>query len=92
MRLVARAPALLASLLLATPAITTAQGPTGLLIVAHGADSLWNQGVLETTAQVRWGEGPKATAFLMGPSARARGGSDGVRCVVARGAARGGVV
>ncbi|MEZ4587637.1 MAG: CbiX/SirB N-terminal domain-containing protein [Gemmatimonadales bacterium] len=88
MRLLARAPALLAPLLLAMPASTDAQGPIGLLVVAHGADSLWNQGVLETMAQVRWSEGPKATAFLMGPEASTRGWSDGVRSLVAQGAAR----
>jgi len=80
--------ALLASLLLASPTGAGAQERLGLLIVAHGADSLWNDGVLETAAAVRWTAGPKATAFLMGPAARTQGWSDGVRSLVAEGAAR----
>lgn len=55
-----------------------AQGPTdqerstGLLIVAHGADSGWNAKVLESVAAARW-DGPRATAFLMGPAAESAG-------------------
>jgi len=80
--------ALLTSLLLAGSTVASAQERIGLLIVAHGADSLWNEGVLVTAASVRWPAGPKATAFLMGPAAQTQGWSDAVRRLVAEGATR----
>jgi sirohydrochlorin ferrochelatase len=43
-------------------------GQTGLLVVAHGADSSWNQRVREVMAEVTW-DGPMRVAFLMGPEA-----------------------
>ena len=46
---------------------------TGLLIVAHGADSGWNDRVRATVAQVQWSHGPVALAFLMGPEAKSAG-------------------
>jgi sirohydrochlorin ferrochelatase len=51
-----------------TSALLAARGEcqTGLLVVAHGADSGWNARVRETVAQVRWPRGPVALAFLMG--------------------------
>jgi len=82
------APPLLASLLIAMPSAGASQEPVGLLIVAHGADSLWNNGVLETAAQVRWPAGPKATAFLMGPAAQTQGWAEGVNSLVSAGATR----
>jgi len=44
---------------------------TGLLVVAHGADSGWNALVRETVAQVRWPQGPVAVAFLMAKDSEA---------------------
>lgn len=41
---------------------------TGLLVVAHGSDSSWNERVREVMAEVRW-DGPQRLAFLMGPEA-----------------------
>ena len=41
---------------------------TGLLVVAHGADSGWNARVREVVAAVRW-DGPVELAFLMGAEA-----------------------
>ena len=58
---------------------------TGLLVVAHGANTEWNSQVRETVAQVRW-EGPTATAFLMGPEATTAGWNQAVSALVANGA------
>lgn len=44
----------------------TGAAQTGLMVVAHGADSTWNGRVREVAAQVRWRHGPVAIAFLMG--------------------------
>ncbi len=61
---------------------------TGLLVVAHGADSTWNALVDEVVAQVRW-DGPVETAFLMGDAAHhGEGWNDALRKVEARGATR----
>lgn len=73
------------ALLLFVPALLQAQ--TGLLVVAHGADSGWNARVLETVAQVKW-KGPVATAFLMGSQATTQGWSAGVDSLLAHGARR----
>ncbi len=54
--------------LLAAPAAAQAK-PTGLLVVAHGADSAWNARVRETVSRVRWTHGPVRVAFLMGSEA-----------------------
>lgn len=42
---------------------------TGLLVVAHGADSVWNNRVKETVKQMKWTHGPVRVAFLMGSEA-----------------------
>lgn len=42
---------------------------TGLLVVAHGADSVWNNRVKESVAQMKWTHGPVRVAFLMGSEA-----------------------
>lgn len=65
--------AILASLAcLASPAVSHAQQSAtttpGLLIVAHGADSVWNARVSEVVSQVNW-SGPVELAFLMGDAA-----------------------
>lgn len=72
-------------LLLFVPGLLQAQ--TGLLVVAHGADSGWNARVRETVAQVRW-NGPVATAFLMGSEATTQGWNAGVDSLSAHGAQR----
>lgn len=58
---------------------------TGLLVVAHGADTEWNGQVRETVGQVRW-DGPTATAFLMGPEAAVAGWHQAVASLLSRGA------
>jgi sirohydrochlorin ferrochelatase len=63
------------------------QAQTGLLVVAHGADSGWNARVRETVAQVHW-NGPVATAFLMGSDAATQGWNTGVDSLIAKGARR----
>jgi len=61
------------SLFFALSALTVVGRPlvaqTGLLVVAHGADSSWNERVRQTVAQVRWDAGPMRLAFLMGVEA-----------------------
>lgn len=42
---------------------------TGLIIVAHGADTVWNARVKQTVAQTKWTHGPVEVAFLMGSEA-----------------------
>jgi sirohydrochlorin cobaltochelatase len=69
---------------LAVPA--TARAQTGLLVVAHGANAEWNDGVRATVAQVSWSRGPVATAFLMGPEADAHGWDSAVTRLVRSGA------
>ena len=76
---------LLLSTMLLLPGVLQAQ--TGLLVVAHGADSGWNARVRETVAQVQW-NGPVATAFLMGSEAGTQGWTAGVDSLMARGAQR----
>lgn len=61
------APALAALVGVALPA--SAQEKVGLLVVAHGADSVWNNRVRETVAAVKWTHGPVRLAFLMGDEA-----------------------
>lgn len=60
--------------------------PTGLLVVAHGANQAWNQKVRETVAQVRW-SGPVEVAFLMGAEADSSGWQAGINRLLERGAA-----
>jgi sirohydrochlorin cobaltochelatase len=65
----------LGALLLVTGATSlTAQATprVGTVVVAHGGDSLWNEGVKRVAREARTG-GPVEVAFLMGPEApRAR--------------------
>jgi len=56
---------------------------TGLLVVAHGADSGWNDRVRATVAQVQWSHGPVALAFLMGPEAESAGWDPAVDVLLA---------
>ncbi len=60
----------------------------GLLIVAHGADSSWNENVRQTVAMVRWSGGPVEVAFLMGAEAKSASWSQGVASLRQRGATR----
>lgn len=62
-----------------------AQGKTGLLVVAHGANVSWNARVRATVAQVKW-DGPVAVAFLMGAEADSASWDAGVREIARRGA------
>lgn len=59
---------LLSALLVTLPATTLQAQRSGLLVVAHGADSGWNAGVRQVLAQVAW-QGPVELAFLMGAEA-----------------------
>lgn len=54
--------------LLLGPATALHGQRNGLLVVAHGADSSWNDGVRQVVAQVDW-RGPVELAFLMGGEA-----------------------
>lgn len=65
--------------------LQTLTAQTGLLVVAHGADTGWNDRVRATAAQVRWA-GPVATAFLMGPEAETAGWHRAVAELTAAGA------
>src|SRR4029453_10140359 len=50
----------------------TAQGVTGVVVVAHGGDSAWNARVVDAARAAQTG-GPVEVSFLMGPGAgRAR--------------------
>ncbi|HET9132685.1 MAG TPA: CbiX/SirB N-terminal domain-containing protein [Gemmatimonadales bacterium] len=64
---------------------TPAMAQTGLLVVAHGADSSWNAKVRDVVAQVQW-NGPVRTAFLMGAEAKDASWDAGVQQLVAAGA------
>jgi sirohydrochlorin ferrochelatase len=75
---------LLASSFLAAPSWLPAQ--TGVLVVAHGGGQVWNAGVRAVVEQVRWTEGPVATAFLMGPEAVTSGWDAGLAKLVSEGA------
>jgi sirohydrochlorin cobaltochelatase len=57
----------------------------GTLIVAHGADSVWNAAVLDMARGVRTG-GPVDVTFLMGPAARVHRFQDAVAALAAAGA------
>lgn len=72
------------ALLGGAPRLLPAQ--TGLLVVAHGADSAWNARVEATVRAVRWTHGPVRAAYLMGSGAEAQSWDAGVRSLVAAGA------
>lgn len=76
---------LIAAIALAAPIATATGQGTGLLVVAHGADSGWNGRVRAVVEQVRW-DGPVSVAFLMGPEARTASWDVAVRSLVGRGA------
>jgi sirohydrochlorin cobaltochelatase len=59
----------------------------GTVLVAHGADSTWNDGVLALAGECRTG-GPVAVAFLMGDAAAHHRFQDAVAQLVAKGATR----
>lgn len=50
------------------PSLLAAQGRQALVVVAHGADSAWNNRVRAVVEAVQW-QGPVELAFLMGPEA-----------------------
>lgn len=64
---------------------------TGLLIVAHGADSSWDARVVNVVRQVRW-SGPVRVAFLMGADAGTSSLAGQAQALVAAGAKRVAVV
>lgn len=53
----------------------------GLLVVAHGADTAWNNRVRKTVAQTKWIGGPVKLAFLMGPEAETTGWEAAVKAM-----------
>ncbi|HRP08795.1 MAG TPA: CbiX/SirB N-terminal domain-containing protein, partial [Gemmatimonadales bacterium] len=55
-------------MLCSTPSLLAAQRQA-LLVVAHGADSGWNNRVRAVVCAVEWHRGPVELAFLMGPEA-----------------------
>jgi sirohydrochlorin ferrochelatase len=61
---------------------------TGLLIVAHGADSNWDGQVRRTVTQVRRTNGPVRIAFLMGPEAERASFESQARELASHGARR----
>ncbi len=63
--------------------LKSAAAQTGLLVVAHGADSGWNDRVRATVTQVRWSRGPVALAFLMGPEVQSAGWDHAIDGLVA---------
>ena len=63
----------------------SAQGKTGLLVVAHGANAAWNARVRATVAQVKW-DGPVAVAFLMGEEAKSSNWDAGITEIARLGA------
>ena len=74
------------SLLLAIGAAAApATAQRGLLVVAHGGGPGWNAGVRALVEQVRWQEGPVATAFLMGAEAEQAGWSPALAKLLAAG-------
>jgi len=77
--------ALASALLSSVQSANGQQGSTGLLVVAHGANSAWNLRVRETVAQVQW-RGPVTVAFLMGEETESSGWDAGVRELARRGA------
>lgn len=66
------------ALLSAAGANAQAPGRVGTIVVAHGADSIWNGRVLDVARQARTG-GPIEVSFLMGPSAARTRFQDAVR-------------
>lgn len=70
MPLMTRNLALSALLLLASATAVDAQrtGRVGTVLIAHGGDSLWNEGVKGAAREARTG-GPIEVSFLMGPEA-----------------------
>lgn len=60
---------------------------TGILVVAHGADSAWNQRVFDVVRLVHW-NGPVDVAFVMGDAARAHSFAAGITAIEHAGARR----
>jgi len=71
--------------ILIVPSLTA---QTGLLVVAHGADSAWNARVQATMAQVRWSDGPVRLASMMGPEAETASMETQSRALATAGARR----
>ena len=69
----------------------TVDPSVGVLILAHGADSIWNAPVEALAANVKKAgvvQGPVAVTFLMGPSAETHRFQDQVASLVKQGAKR----
>ncbi len=83
--------AVIASVTLLAPATSFAQGVAagprvGTIIIAHGADSMWNAQVADVAKQVRTG-GPIEVSYLMGPGASTARFQDAVKRLEAKGVA-----
>ena len=77
------------ALMAATPLVAAAQQAgtgerVGTVIIAHGADSLWNAQVADVARQVRTG-GPVEVSYLMGPGASKARFQDAVQRLEAQG-------
>lgn len=79
---------ILAALFLSALAPRVQAQKTGVLLVAHGADSTWNAGVLEVAASTRAANRPVEVSFLMGDSAATTRFQDAVTRLERSGAAR----
>lgn len=79
---------ILAALLLSASATGVEAQKTGVLLVAHGADSTWNAGVLAVAASTRAADRPVEVSFLMGGSAATTRFQDAVARLERSGAAR----
>lgn len=66
---------------------TDSPAKVGLLLVAHGADSIWNARVDAVAASVEW-PGPVETVYLMGSAAESRTWDYALTRLVERGATR----
>ena len=79
----------LTTTLIATPlqAQTATAGKTGVVVLAHGGDSLWNALVRETAAKAK-SDVPIEVSFLMGAGAATARFQDAVSRLEARGVAR----
>src|SRR5688500_11686790 len=81
--------AMASAIVMLTPMVAPAQQTSdrprvGTVIIAHGADSLWNAQVADVAKQVRTG-GPVEVSYLMGAGASKARFQDAVRRLEAQG-------
>ena len=85
--------AIASAILLFAPGTGAAQGTAaagarvGTIVIAHGADSMWNAQVADVAKQVRTG-GPVEVSYLMGAGARSARFQDAVKRLEAQGVTR----